>query len=156
MKPSLRTRAAQAVGLRFGLMRRALTLGVRAAAFDAQGRVFLVRHTYTPGWYLPGGGVEKGENALAALARELREEGEIALCAPPALFGLYLNRAAGARDHVALYVARDIRQMRAKAPDMEIAESGFFAPDALPPEATPATRARLREIAGAAPIDPYW
>lgn len=153
---SLRARAVQAVGLRFGLVRRAMTLGVRAAVFDAGGRVFLVRHTYTPGWYLPGGGVEPGESALAALARELREECEMSLDAPPDLFGLYLNRAGRARDHVALYVVRDFRQPRPKARDFEIAEAGFFAPDAPPAGLTPATRARLAEIAGLQPIDPFW
>ncbi|MFY8153424.1 MAG: DNA mismatch repair protein MutT, partial [Hyphomicrobiales bacterium] len=37
---------------------RGMTVGVRVAAFDAVGRVFLVKHTYTPGWYLPGGAVD--------------------------------------------------------------------------------------------------
>src|SRR6185295_18390640 len=81
--------------------RRAMTLGVRAAAFDAQGRVFLVKHSYAPGWYLPGGGVEPGETFEIAAARELMEEGGIALGAPPQLFGLYLNRTISLRDHVA-------------------------------------------------------
>ncbi len=156
MKPGFRTRATQAVGLRLGLARRALTLGVRAAVFDADNRVFLVRHTYTPGWYLPGGGVEPGESALAALARELREECEMQLSAPPQLFGLYLNRAGLKRDHVALYVVRAFHQARPKSPDFEIKEAQFFAPEALPGGLTTATRARLAEIAGAQAIDPCW
>mgnify|MGYP006201842729 CR=1 FL=1 len=39
---------------------RALTLGVRAAVEDAEGRVFMVRHTYINGWFMPGGGIEHG------------------------------------------------------------------------------------------------
>ena len=38
---------------------RGMTLGVRAACFNADGQIFLVRHTYVPGWYMPGGGVER-------------------------------------------------------------------------------------------------
>ena len=32
---------------------RGKTLGVRAVAVDAQGRVLMVRHTYLKGWWLP-------------------------------------------------------------------------------------------------------
>jgi ADP-ribose pyrophosphatase YjhB (NUDIX family) len=53
---------------------RGATLGVRILAIDAQDRVCLVRHTYLPGWHLPGGGVERGEHALDAAIKEAREE----------------------------------------------------------------------------------
>ena len=56
---------------------RGKTLGVRAVATDAGGRVLLVRHTYTPGWHFPGGGVEKGETAVLSMQRELKEEAGI-------------------------------------------------------------------------------
>lgn len=37
--------------------------------------VLLVRHTYGPtAWELPGGGVRRGEEAVAAASREMREE----------------------------------------------------------------------------------
>lgn len=151
-----RMRAANALALRFGLMRRSMTLGARAAAFDTAGRVLLVRHTYTPGWLLPGGGVERGEAADAAAARELAEEGAVRLTAPLALFGLYWNRAGAGRDHVALFVARAVRQPHPKTPDLEIAEARFFPLDALPDDASRATRARLDEIAGRAPASAFW
>jgi 8-oxo-dGTP pyrophosphatase MutT (NUDIX family) len=133
-----------------------MTLGVRAAAFDADGRVFLVRHSYMPGWYLPGGGIEAGESADEAVARELMEEGGIALNSPPQLFSLYLNHAMSRRDHVALFVCRDWTQAKEPAvPNFEIVECGFFSSDALPAGATDATRRRIAEIAGA-PRSTRW
>lgn len=58
----------------FGVaLRRRVTLGVRVAMIEGE-RVFLVRQTYSPGWQLPGGGVEPGETAESAAARELLEE----------------------------------------------------------------------------------
>jgi ADP-ribose pyrophosphatase YjhB (NUDIX family) len=139
-----------------GLLMRSVTLGVRAIALDPAGRVFLVRHTYTPGFYLPGGGVELGETAVAALTRELAEEGGLELSEPPRLIGFYHNPRHGRRDHVALYVANNVRQSKSRAPDWEVAESGFFALDALPADATASTRARLAEYFDAAPPDPIW
>lgn len=126
---------------------RGLTLGVRAAVLDREGRVFLIRHTYVPGWHLPGGGIEADESALEALARELREEARIALAGPPRLHGVFFNANPSRRDHVVVYVVRDFTVIEAKRPDREIAEAGFFPLDGLPEGTTGATRRRLAEIA---------
>ena len=85
---------------------RAATLGARAMVIDGTGRIFLVKHSYVEGWHLPGGGVETGETFLAALTRELAEEGNILLTAPPALHGVFFNQRASRRDHVVLYIVR--------------------------------------------------
>ena len=138
------------------LMTRPMTLGVRAAALDAEGRVFLVRHTYVPGWYLPGGGVEVGETMLDALERELSEEAGVILGGSPSLHGLFLNRRISRRDHVALFVVRSFSFEQAKQPDREIAEAGFFALDRLPEGTTPATRRRLAEIVSGQPPSTEW
>jgi len=135
---------------------RGMTFGVRGAVLDEAGRVFLVKHTYVPGWYLPGGGVDAGETAEAALARELMEEGNIRVIGRPELLGLYQNVEVSRRDHVAFYVVRRFEQSSARAPDREIAESGFFPLDGLPEDTTPATRRRLAELAGERESDGRW
>lgn len=139
------------------LMARPMTLGVRGLVHDAaQNSVLLVRHTYVPGWQLPGGGIELGETAGEALERELLEEGNISLTAPPVLRSLHFNRRASRRDHVALYLVESFRQTAPKLPDREIAEAGFFRLDQLPEHTTPATHRRIAEIFGGAPVSPDW
>ena len=135
---------------------RGLTLGVRAAVIGPGDSVFLVRHTYVPGWHLPGGGVETRETALSALARELDEEARIALTGPPALHGIFFNDKVSRRDHVLVYVVRDFSVLEAKRPDREIAQAGFFPADRLPDETSPATERRIREILHGAPASDTW
>ncbi len=138
---------------------RPLTLGVRALVRDEEGRILLVRHTYAPGWALPGGGVERRETAPQALAKELREEAGIILApsARPALFGLYSNRAIFPGDHVALYIVAPGQWRRAAwRPTREIAEARFFALSEIPPDATPGTLRRLREVLEGLPPAEDW
>ena len=135
---------------------RGLTLGVRAAVIDEAGRVFLVKHSYVPGWYLPGGGVEPGESALDALARELAEEGNFRLEGPPELFGFYFNPRESRRDHVALYAVRRWRQPAPPRPGFEIVAHRFADPHALPEDATSSTRRRCAELFDGAPRSPLW
>lgn len=142
--------------LAYARLRRGMTLGVRAAVFDGDGRVLLVRHSYVPGWYMPGGGVEPGETMQTSLERELVEEAGVALNGPAELFGIYWNRKTAPRDHVALYVCRAWHQATPPPRTMEIVDSGFFAPEALPADATEATRRRLAEIAGEEPPAAIW
>src|SRR4029450_6009282 len=78
-----------------------------------------------------------------AVARELREEGNIEMTAPPRLHGIFFNNRASRRDHVALFVVRAFRQLAAPVPNGEIIAHGFFAADVLPNDTTAATRARL-------------
>jgi 8-oxo-dGTP pyrophosphatase MutT (NUDIX family) len=138
-------RAAQKVFLFGARVTRGMTLGVRVVALDREGRIFLVRHTYIKGWYLPGGGVDPGETLDQAMRRELQEEGNVVAEGEATLIGVYLNRRASPRDHVAMYLVRDVTQRAPKPPDREIAESGFFALDALPADVSAATRRRIRE-----------
>jgi 8-oxo-dGTP pyrophosphatase MutT (NUDIX family) len=135
---------------------RGLTVGVRALVLDGDGRVFLVKHSYVDGWHLPGGGVEAGETMLEALAREVREEGNIEFTARPVLLGIYFHPIYSVRDHVALYVVRQFRQDAPPEPNREIAAHGFFATDALPHDTTSGTRARIAEVLGGLPAAERW
>lgn len=139
------------------VLRRPMTLGVRGLIHDRRSNsVFLIRHTYVPGWQLPGGGVELGETMIEALARELSEEGNIALTAPPVLKSMHFNRRASRRDHVGLYLVEQFNQTAPKLPDREIAAAGFFPLDRLPEATTPATLRRVAENFSGAAASPYW
>ena len=123
---------------------------------DGTGRIFLVKHSYVDGWHLPGGGVETGETLLEALTRELAEEGNIRLGAVPQLYGVYFNKRASRRDHVALFIVRDFRQDGNPKPNYEIIAPGCCPNDALPEDATRATRARVAEVFGGAAVSELW
>jgi ADP-ribose pyrophosphatase YjhB (NUDIX family) len=133
-----------------------MTLGVRGVVLDDRNQVFLIRHTYVPGWHLPGGGVETGETALDALGRELREEACITIDETPRLFGVFFNNRISWRDHVLVYVIRRFTVLEVKRPDREIAEAGFFPLDRLPDGTTGATRNRLAEILEGQPPSATW
>ena len=135
---------------------RPATLGARALVIDADGRVFLVKHSYVDGWHLPGGGVETGETLLEALARELAEEGNILMTTQPVLHGVFFNSRVSRRDHVAVYIVRDFRQDGMPVPNHEIVAHGFFARDALPADTGRATRARIVEVFDGAPVSELW
>jgi 8-oxo-dGTP pyrophosphatase MutT (NUDIX family) len=138
------------------LLVRGMTLGVRAVVLDAENKVFLVRHSYITGWYLPGGGVDLGETMEQAMRRELKEEGDIDLTADAVLHGIFLNSHVSRRDHVAVYVVRQFKQDRLPAPNHEIVECGFFAVSALPEGTTHGTRLRIAEVLDGKPPTAKW
>lgn len=150
------TRMLQRVLHGYWRVSRGLTLGVRAAVLDDAGRVLLIRHTYAPGWHLPGGGVEAGETVLEALRRELLEEARIEMTGEARLSGIFFNRSLSRRDHVLVYVVRAFRVIGPRAPDWEIAEARFFPVADLPEGTTRATRARLDEILSGRTLSANW
>ena len=148
----LRTRAHLLVT---ALIKR-MTVGVRAVLLDGR-KVLLVRHTYTPGWQFPGGGVEPGETAEESAAREVQEETGFTVTGPMELFGLYHNvNPATNRDHVAVYICRDFTAAPTFQRSREIAAGQWFEVDNLPDDVSPATRARLSEIFSSAARRLVW
>lgn len=157
---ALKNRFVRAIFIRmlhiYFLIARPLTIGVRGAIRLEDGRVVLVRHSYTPRWHFPGGGLEKREIAKEALVREIEQEIGITIDEEPQLFGVYWNRVISNRDHVLLFTCVYHGALPAVSPSLEISQIGAFALDDLPADIDPGTAQCLREIAGDTPARPEW
>lgn len=130
-----------------------VVFGVCGVVDDAQGRILLVRHSYRPGWHLPGGGVDAGEPPAQAIVRELQEEIGYRHGDPPELTGLFTRRRGWLTHLVALYRVRNAEI--AFQPNLEIREIVYADPAAPPPGTSPATLRRLAEHLGRE-RDVYW
>lgn len=72
-----------------------------AVIVDDQGRVLLVRKRGTTAFMQPGGKIDPGESALAALQRELAEElGVVVRAAQIRALGRHVAQAANEPDHL--------------------------------------------------------
>lgn len=134
---------------------RGLTVGVRVMVFDDQGRVLLIEHSYTPGWHLPGGGVERGESAEIAAARELEEEAGVRPHERMTLVSIHDNARTFRGDHVLLYRLDRWAPTPAIARG-EILRCDWFDPRDPPVGTTNATRRRLAEVLDGTPPDLFW
>jgi 8-oxo-dGTP pyrophosphatase MutT (NUDIX family) len=104
--------------------------GCRVLAFDGQGRVLLVRHSYGSGsWMAPGGGMRRGEDPLLAGSRELLEETACRL--EDAWQVVLVEEPLRGATNVVHVVAGSA--IGTPVPDgREVIEAAFFAPEALP------------------------
>ncbi len=129
------------------------TIGARALVVK-DNKILLVKHTYTPGWYSVGGGVDKGELPIEAVERELMEEVGVTCLKKPKLFNIYLNNYAKKDDYVALYVVEEFIQEAVYSP--EILAMEWFAFNNLPTDISPATRIRIEEYLGDRVLSEKW
>jgi 8-oxo-dGTP pyrophosphatase MutT (NUDIX family) len=134
---------------------RGVTLGVRGLVLNDDGEVLLVEHTYMRGWYLPGGGVERGETTERAVIRELQEEAGVKVIGRPRLVGIHANHRVFRGDHVLLYRV-EAWEPCAAAAQGEIKSVGWFAPEQLPDGVSPGTRRRIAEALEGAEASPHW
>ena len=115
-----------------------MTLLVWVVLRGAAGRVLLARRqgtAYADGlWGLPGGRVEDGETLQDAARREVREEIGVEVTAPGVL-GVSRFGAQGQPGVAFLFLAE--AWQGTPTPLDLTSEVGWFAPDALPPDALP-------------------
>ncbi|MGE5595042.1 MAG: NUDIX domain-containing protein [Hyphomicrobiales bacterium] len=114
-----------------------------------EGRVLLIRQTYRSGWFLPGGGLKRGESPEAAARREAREEAGAEL-GELEFRGLFSHRWGRVVNHLAVFASREARVAERK--HWEIAERGWFDPAALPRDTAPGDRRRIEEYCAGQPV----
>lgn len=106
-------------------------------------QVWLVRQTYVPGWFMPGGAIKRKETLEQAAQREVWEETG-AETGVLLFMGAYSNFSEWKSDHNILFLCNDFN-FKGK-PDAEIAELRAFPLDDLPADLWPGHRRRLEEF----------
>lgn len=107
---------------------RPVRMGVRVVMLQND-EVWLVRHTYLPGWFLPGGGLKRKETLEQAARREACEETGAEL-GEMILIGAFTNFMQWKTDHTIVFLCRDFK-ITGKS-DGEIAEARTFPLSELP------------------------
>lgn len=137
-------------------LKRPMTLGVRIIALDNEKRICLIRHTYVKGLHLPGGGVEPKETIFEAAAKELLEETGIAKNPEEfKLIGFYSNEPNFKSDHIALLKVENCTAIE-NFKTHEISQCMFIDINSVPPDATRATIARLKEFEEGQFTNRFW
>ena len=147
-------RASLALSLLLRAYRTPVCFGTNAVVELPNGKVVLVRHRYMPGLCFPGGGVLPGEAPADAVIRELEEEVGLQRFDALELFGLYVRKVGRTTNHIAFY--RVTNATIAFRPNIEISDIAEVDPRDPPPDTSPATRRRLAEFTGTAPIASTW
>jgi len=120
---------------------RPVTLGVRMMLIQ-NNQVLLVRHTYIDGWFLPGGGVKRGETFEQAARREVKEEAGVEV-QTLSFVGAYSHFKDLKSDHNIVFFS-DQFTVNEKH-DREIAEARFFPFDDLPETTYPSHLSKLEQ-----------
>ena len=84
---------------------RPIRMGVRVMMIQ-DGKVWLVRQTYMPGWFMPGGGLKRGETLEQAARRETYEETGAQL-KKVTLLGAYTSFVDWKTDHGIVFLCKD-------------------------------------------------
>lgn len=117
------------------------TIGVRVLLIKDE-LVVLVKHSYQNQWYIPGGGVVKGETIDEAVYREIKEEINGTINSME-LFGVYTNFYEGKNDHIVVFESHSFTVGSKNSGEIEGIE--FFPIKALPKKISPGSKRRIEE-----------
>lgn len=107
---------------------RPVRMGVRVVMLQDD-KVWLIRHTYLSGWFMPGGGLKRNETLDEAARREAWEETGAEL-GDISLLGTFTSFIQWKTDHAVIFLCRDFKITGRS--DGEIAEMRAFPLDKLP------------------------
>lgn len=107
---------------------RPVRIGVRVMMVQND-EVWLIRHTYLRGWFMPGGGLKRNESLEQAARREAFEETGAELNGIN-LLGIFSSFVQWKTDHTAVFLCKDFK-ITGKS-DGEIADMRVFPLSALP------------------------
>jgi len=121
-------------------IRKPVTKGARAILIKDK-QVLLVQHSYTGGWYIPGGKIKALESYEEGLRRELREEvgfksGDLTY------FGTYENFYEGKGDTILVFTCHNYQMETNK--NLEVKCQAYFDLDRLPPNISPGSLRRIQ------------
>ncbi len=123
---------------------RPKTLGVRVLV-EHEGKILLLKHSYRPKYYFPGGGVKRGEHLIAAAEREVFEETGLKV-SNLKLLGVY-REFSDNKDNTGVVFTTDkvANPKDLKADKIEIEDVGWYSLDQLPPDISKGTTERIKE-----------
>ena len=118
---------------------RPVTLGVRILLIDEE-QVILVKHSYEQGWFLPGGGLKRGETLEQSIRREAAEECG-AVLHEGHFIGTFHNLVEYRSDHVSLFISEDFTLLEKHDREIEVVSAFPFGQ--LPENTSPGSRRKL-------------
>lgn len=149
-------RAAQRLRMLWWRVARPHVYGAKVVVLGPDRTVLLIRHSYVGSetWMLPGGGVQRGEDAAVAAAREVLEETGI-LPTAIRLHGEFLDTTRGARNHISIYIGEGASEPQCDG--REIVAAAWHPIDALPSNIASGSARRIVEVRdGLPPAGPDW
>lgn len=126
---------------RWRLWRKSPLAGVSVIITNLGGDVLLLKHSYGPDvWSLPGGGLGRGEDPLAAARREVREELGVELSRIEPI--ITLEEEISGSPHTA-YIFAGVCDRQPQPDRREVIVARFFPSHSLPEPLGNHTRARI-------------